>query len=319
MTLAKPTYAHSTYLLTRRCVQRQFWLLPTPIVEAVFGYALGLAAQRHGVKVHNALVLSNHWHAVVTDPGGVVSDFARDVHALVARALNARLGRSESMWSSSGVSLVRLIRPEDVYAKMLYTEVNAVAAHLVSAPERWAGLRVTPRDALRRPRIFRRPRGFFREGAEASCPEEVELEVTVPACVADGSGPEGFVRRFEESVAERVGLLRKEASAAGETYLGMRRVLTRKRRHRPAPKSEPDPRAEGPKRARRPTVACGDAQLREQVLADLARFRSAYGAARVAWLAGEEEVTFPYGTNLMRGYPNVRVARPPDDAPRAAA
>ncbi len=93
MTWPRRIVPGTTYLLTRRCTQRRFMLVPRGIVPKLFGYCVALAAERHGILVHAVTCMSNHWHAVVTDPHGRIPEFSRDVHSLSARALNAHLGR----------------------------------------------------------------------------------------------------------------------------------------------------------------------------------------------------------------------------------
>ena len=63
-------------------------LAPRGIVPKVFSYCVALAAERHGIEVHAMTVMSNHWHAVVTDPYGRIPEFSRVVHSLSARALD---------------------------------------------------------------------------------------------------------------------------------------------------------------------------------------------------------------------------------------
>ena len=69
MTYPRRIVPGTTYLLTRRCTQRRFMLVPRSIVPQLFGGCVALAAERHGVLVHAVTVMSNHYHAVVTDDG----------------------------------------------------------------------------------------------------------------------------------------------------------------------------------------------------------------------------------------------------------
>src|SRR5688500_2790100 len=100
----------STYLVTRRCTQRQFLLTPTNgrFVEA-FLYCLAYAASRSGVIVHAAVVMGNHYHLVVTDPDGVLPWFVECLNKLVAKSMNAMRGRWENFWSTEQASYVRLL------------------------------------------------------------------------------------------------------------------------------------------------------------------------------------------------------------------
>ena len=87
MTCPRRVVPGTTYLLTRRCVQRRYTLVPRGVVPKLLGYCVALAAERHGVEVHAVTCMPNHWHAVVTDVHGTIPEFCRDVHSLSARAL----------------------------------------------------------------------------------------------------------------------------------------------------------------------------------------------------------------------------------------
>ena len=57
-----------TYLVTRRCTQRQFLLKPSRRTNELVRYCLAVAARKTGVLVHAVCFMSNHWHGVITDP-----------------------------------------------------------------------------------------------------------------------------------------------------------------------------------------------------------------------------------------------------------
>ena len=98
-----------TYFVTRRCAQRQFLLRPSSVVNATFLFLLAIASRRCGVQVHAFCVLSNHWHAVLTDPDARLPEFEQYLDSLLARALNASMGRWESFWAPSSYSAVTLV------------------------------------------------------------------------------------------------------------------------------------------------------------------------------------------------------------------
>ena len=60
MTWPRRVVPGTTYLLTRRCTQRRFMLVPRGIVPKLFGYCVALAAERHGIQVHAVTCMSNH-------------------------------------------------------------------------------------------------------------------------------------------------------------------------------------------------------------------------------------------------------------------
>jgi putative transposase len=69
---------NATYAITRRIEGRRFLLRPDPRFNELFVWLLAVIAERHGVVVHVATVMSTHYHLVVTVPDENVSEFAHD-------------------------------------------------------------------------------------------------------------------------------------------------------------------------------------------------------------------------------------------------
>jgi REP element-mobilizing transposase RayT len=178
MSLPRPIVAGNTYLVTRRCTQRQLLLRPSTVVNQIFLYCLAEAARRTAVEVHAFNVMGNHYHLVVTDVQARLPEFIRWLDEFVAKCLNATLGRWEAVWSSGTYSAVRLEDDEAVMAKIIYTLTNPVAAGLVSHGYHWPGLR-SPTTGERTLRV-RRPHVFFR--ADGPTPEFASLTLTPPPC-----------------------------------------------------------------------------------------------------------------------------------------
>ncbi len=299
MTLPRHILPNSTYMISRRCARRMFRLVPNAKVTQIFGYCLAVAAARHGIQLHAYAVCSNHWHSQVTDPHGAICDFLRDLHSLVARAVNAHQGRWENLWSSDKTSLVKLDSRHDVLAKAEYILTNVVAAGLVDTGTKWPGLRSTAADALRtNGRVFERPKGFFRTHDNAPLPETARIDVVVPPQF-DELGPREFVERLQRAVRAREQQLREQARAEGRSFLGVRRVKAQRFTSRPKTKA--------PRRRRNPAIAARDEQRRLALLAALTDFRRRYRDARTAWLLGAPTVVFPAGTYLLARLPGVRV------------
>lgn len=300
MTPARCVLPGATWLVTRRCLEGRFLLVPREVAVRVMGYCLAVMSVRYGVLVHGVSAMSNHWHAVVTDPRGEVSDFARDFHALVARVLNAYYGRRDSFWSGEPASLVRLVTAEDVLDKLVYTLANPVSARLVRTHRDWPGLHSVPESCTHAPRRFSRPDKLLRR--KGPLPAEAELAITVPPQFADMT-PHDFAQLLRARVQAREEEVQAEVKAEGARFLGPQRVVAQRRDTR-GPRKDNAGRLD-------PHIACRDPERRVAALQHLARFRADYREARLAWRAGNRDVIFPAGTVQLRKVHGVPCHPPP--------
>ncbi len=284
MTVPRQVLPGTTYLVTRRCAQRQFLLKPSKVTNAVFLYLLAVAARRFGVEVHAFCVLSNHFHLVVTDPCAQLPAFHQFLDALLARALNASLGRWETFWAPNSYSAVTLTSPSDILDKAAYVLANPVAAGLVRAGRLWPGLWSAPEWIGGEALEVHRPKLFFDE--KGVLPERASLRLTPPAGFTSA---EAFRDELAAALSER------EARASLDTpggFVGVARVLAQKATGRPAPGE--------PRRALNPRVAAKDKWKRIEALGRLVTFIRSYRSAWAARRAGRPNVTFPLGTYLLR-------------------
>jgi putative transposase len=287
----------ATYLVTRRCTQRQFLLHPTSETKGIFTYALGHAAHQTRVEVHGLVMMSNHWHGVVTDPDARLPEFLQIFHRLVAAATNALLGRVENLWAAEAPSVVQLHHPDDVLERMAYTAVNPVAAGLVKDPRHWPGV-VTTRfgETL----VAERPAVFFRE--RSSMPKRIKIVCTMPPML-EHLGRNGAARRLRALMQEGVRRARRMIRAQGRVFLGADGVRSMSA-YRQATTPEPI-------RRRRPAFASRDLERRRAALVRLRAFRAAYRLAFERWRAGQRGVYFPDGTYQMRVVHAVSLGPPP--------
>jgi REP element-mobilizing transposase RayT len=284
MTAPRQILAGTTYMVTRRCAQRQFLLKPRPVVNATFLYLLAVAARRYGVEVHAFCVLSNHYHLVVTDREARLPEFHQFLDALLARAVNASLGRWEAFWAPNSYSAVALASPADVLDKAAYVLANPVAAGLVRHGRDWPGLWSCPDQIGAEGITLRRPKHFF--DPNGSMPASEVLHLTAPPGL-DSS------ERFRTDLSAAVANLEERARLElGGTVLGVAGVLAQKPTARPRPGE--------PRRGLNPRIACRDKWKRIEVLGRLREFLSAYRAAWRAWCADDPDVLFPSGTYQLR-------------------
>jgi putative transposase len=275
------------YLVTRRCAQRQFLLKPSPTTNEIFLYVLAVAASKFDVRVHAFAVLSNHFHAVVTDPGARLPAFEQYLDSLVARAVNASLGRAEAFWAPSSYSAVRLLEPGDIVDKTAYVLANPVAAGLVRTAREWPGLWSAPEQIGGGAIVVRRPSVFFR--ADGPMPESVELVLTTPPGF---DSPQAFRERVMEALTARERAAVQAVEAEGRRFMGARRALAQTHAAHAA--------VAEPRGGLRPRIAGRDKWKRVEALARLVEFLRAYRRAWSDMRRGVRDVVFPHGTYWLR-------------------
>jgi REP element-mobilizing transposase RayT len=287
MTAPRQVLPGTTYLITRRCSQRQFLLRPSNVTNSIFLYVLAIAAKRFGVEVHAFCVMSNHFHLVVTDRAARLPAFGQYLDSLVARAVNASLGRWESFWGPSSYSAVVLTSPDDVLDKVAYVLANPVTAGLVQRGRDWPGVWSAP-HVIGGPAVAAtRPAIFFRTDGEM--PATAELVVTAPPGF---ESPQTFRDRVVDAVAVRESTASASAGAARRTFLGIAKVVGQDPAARPTDAE--------PRRALNPRIAARDRWKRIEALTRLRAFLDRYRAAWRARRAGDLAAIFPRGTYLMR-------------------
>lgn len=285
MTAPRQVLPGTTYLVTRRCFQRELLLRPSPVTNELFLYLLAVAAERFGILIHVFCVLSNHYHFVLTDPHARLPKFHQYLDSLVARFVNANLGRRESFWAPSSYSAVALLTPEDVLDKAAYVLANPVAAGLVPHGRDWPGLWSAP-DRIGGGVIeAKRPETFFRK--KGRMPERAELTLTAPP----GFEPAEFRARLVAELAARENAAANGEDGTRRTFLGIRRVLAQDPRSRPA--------SHEPHRQLNPRIASRDKWKRIEALTRLVGFLEDYRAAWLERRAGRNPL-FPAGTYWLR-------------------
>jgi REP element-mobilizing transposase RayT len=283
MTAPRQVLPGTTYLVTRRCSQRQFLLRPSRSTDQVFLYLLALAARRHGILVHAFCVLSNHYHLVVTDPRAELPAFQQLLDALVARALNAALRRWENFWAPDSYSAVALVTPAAIVEKAAYTLANPVAAWLVYPARVWPGLWSPPERIEGGPLQAKRPEHFF--DPKGGLPDMVELQLTQPPGF---STAETFRALLTSALAAQEAL----AASTAPGFLGPARVLAQRPFDRPGTGEL--------HHGLKPRVAARNKWKRIEALERLKEFLVSHREALLAWRGGIRDVLFPAGTYWMR-------------------
>ncbi len=295
MTAPRQILRDQTYLLTRRCTQRQFLLTPSPETNQNIMYCLALAAHHTGVLLHAACFMSNHWHGVVTDPNARLPEFLERFHRLLAKCQNALLARRENFWSLEKTSVVLLASPAAVLEKMAYTLANPTSAGLVDSPLDWPGVISSYREwasyMVERPSIF-----FDRFGRQ---PQKIELKFVRPKISLELSDDE-FIGALQQATLDNVERAKSARTALGHGVIGAAAVL------RQAPTSAPASPA--PFLNAKPRLASKSPAHRVQAIRTMVTFLRAYRQAWCQWREGVRDVLFPAGTYALRVHSRVACA-----------
>lgn len=291
MTLPQPRVPGTTYFISAVCERRECRLPPTEETSAGIAVALVDALWRHQLTLTAISVPNNHVHLVVYDPLGKVSEFLRDMKALVARFGNARDGvKGYAFWDRQQSVCMALGDAQAVVEKVAYTIANPVTSFLVERGEQWPGLQTRVEDLGEwRGRVYVRPETFFAANGWSS--EAVEVVSELPPMVQRAFGMEGFRRRVRAEVERLESAARESAAAKGHGFIGVARVLAQGVWHRP---KSPSKRKAGREAvALRQVAASSRKRLRAMVEA-LVDFRRAHRAAWEAMRSGLR-VLFPVG------------------------
>lgn len=296
MSAPRPVFQNQTRFSTRRTTQRQFLLRPDKETNNAFVYCLAEAAQRCGVQVVLAQMMSNHEHSSTHDPDGRDVEFREHFHKMFAKCQNARLGRWENLWSSEEPCVVDLMTVDDLLEKLVYIATNPVKDGLVERVHQWPGPNFVKALLTGEPMKAHRPRHFFAKNG--TMPPAVELRLELPDYIDDKPA---FLAALERRILAVEEECIRERAKTGRGVVGRRKILRAYWYDSPSTRE--------PRRVLRPRVAARDKWIRIARLQRDKEWRLEYRAARAKWLAGVS-VEFPYGTYWLRRFANVLVSPP---------
>jgi len=307
MSRAKPRHPGDFYLITRRCHRREYRLTPSPALNAAIAVLVVAACLATGVEIIAMVWMPNHYHAVLYDPEGRVSEWLARVHGLLARFCNAEHETESHVWDASENNDEPLEGMDAIVAATAYCLANPVAAGLVYSPRAWPGI-VTQVEELGtgEARLFRRPEAFFRE--DGPVPEWGAIISSCPPGIA----PEEFRARVKARLETLLAKARARVAESGLGFVGIQRVLERDVFDSPATAEAPNPAA----RSRRYRARANLSKRRQERAERDADFRSRYAEALHELQNQVPDVLFPAGTFKVWRYFGAR--REPPIQPSAA-
>jgi REP-associated tyrosine transposase len=304
MSLPRPYRTQTTYLLTRRTLERRFFLSPDPQTARTLLFTLGFYAKKHGIKVHAFVFMSNHVHIVVTDMRGNLPDFTRDLYSTIARVMNKKMGRKENFWASGTGGATTLIGAQTIIEKIAYVITNPVAAGVVPTHTRWRLNQSHSKLSLlstlgtiknRKCKRFSRPKNYFK--SQGSAVDDYGTLTLEPAPAID---EEQFYRELEYCVKQREKEFQQQRKNSKIPFLGMKNAI------KTDPQYIPDKKEKNSQI--NPLVACSDPirLIGEKII--LKQFRYAHKECRIEVQAGKRGVAFPEGTYTMRRLYSVKIS-----------
>lgn len=273
------------YMVQRRVVHRRFFLKPTPELSEIFLYCLAHAAASTGIRLHEFMVMSNHYHVVLSDPCCGLPKFEQILNSFVARNVNASYRQRGTFWENESYAAPALAEEGDILDKCVYALANPCAAHLVEHAREWPGAS-SWKMAYGEPVLVRRPDFFGKD-----MPEILELTIVRPPVMPELDDV-NLRNRIRERVMQREQQLIAERKTQGRPVLGVRRVLAQ--RHDDAPRTPAKVGDPAPRTASRSIWAVIERLGRD------ATWIEAYREALREFCAGVRDAVFPHGTYLMR-------------------
>ena len=311
MCMARARRPGQVWFITRRTHHRQFRFLPTDEMRGAFHVVVDGACRRTGLRVLAFMAMSNHYHAVVEDVEGRISEWESEVNGLLARFANAVQGSESHVWDAQEGRDIALDGLPKIAEKVAYTLVNPTKAGLVAAPSAWPGAMTRLEDiGTGRGRVEQRPTRFFREKGPVAA--EAALVSHTPSGCDEATFRAAVKAAYERQLAEA----RAAVRASGRGYLGVAKVLKQspfgsprtRERHNAGEQAVPLRRVAGSTPEQTASMVARELGFRRDYAVGLGRLKS-----------GERDVVFPAGTNKLHHVYGFERAPHTAEAARAAS
>ena len=214
----------ATYMVTHTTLLSLYLLAPNRVVNQVMEYCMAWAAKGRGIVLHAISVESNHYHMVVTDPEGRLSDFVQEFNRSAARCLMAYYRsrfpntRFEGLWSAAApFTETLLVNAASIWKELLYTFTNPVKDGLVRDYRDWPGFNTRPGYWRAGPRRVQRPPFYFK-----NTPETLTYELRAPTQLGE---MEQVIAGAESLIRHEQGRIAADMAAEGRRCAGAKAVM----------------------------------------------------------------------------------------------
>ncbi len=115
-------------------------LRPSAALNAAILGIIGRALDKYPVLIHAFVVLSNHWHALLTaSDAKAQADFLRYVHGNIAKAAQELNGVLGKVWQQRA-RVIPILDEEAQRDRLRYLLAHGTKEHLVASPLLWPGV-----------------------------------------------------------------------------------------------------------------------------------------------------------------------------------
>jgi REP element-mobilizing transposase RayT len=277
--------------VTTRTVQSRFLLRPSAEVNDIILGIVGRAQSLFPVRVHAFVVLSNHWHGLISvDDASQLAGFVAFVNGNIAREIGRLHDWPHRFWARRYRAII-VADDGAAVARLRYILQNGCQEGLVDRPVEWPGAScvraLTSGHVLRGTWYDRSKQYNARRRGERVAPgqfaRQYEIELSPLPCWNDLSQS-----RYRTACADLVASVEAETRAeridSGTTCVGVERILAEHPHNRPQ-SSDSSPA---------PLVHASTPQARQVFQRTYAAFVEAFRTA-AACLRRGETAEFPIG------------------------
>jgi REP element-mobilizing transposase RayT len=280
--------------VTVRTLQSQFLLRPSPSLNEIVGGVLGRAQDQIPVRVHAAVVMSSHFHLLLSvDNAKELADFMEYVDSNLALEVNRLHKRTGTVWGRRYQAILVSEEETAQVGRLRYLLAHGVKEGLVAHASEWPGVH-SVREILAGEPIrglwFNRTQEFAARNRgedfdRLKYATQATLELSPLPCWAHLPA-----EAYRQRVADLVEAIESEAAAAlaesGRVPLGVTRIL----------RQSPETRPEHSKKSPAPLYHAATRAMRKAFWEAYATFVAAFREASERLRAGDRMACFPLGS-----------------------